>query len=76
MIDVLRETYHRVVAETSVQSHRFLFDTFTADQRLCGLIGPRGVGKTTLMLQYIRERIGNGSSGRRQAHRDGGFRGR
>lgn len=59
MIDVLRETYHRVVAETSVQSHRFLFDTFTAEQRLCGLIGPRGVGKTTLMLQYIRERIGN-----------------
>ncbi|MEI7900900.1 MAG: ATP-binding protein [bacterium] len=59
MIDALRETYRRLVAETSVRSHRFLFDTFTADERLTGLTGPRGVGKTTLMLQYIRERIGN-----------------
>ena len=23
--------------------------------RLTGLVGPRGVGKTTLMLQYIKE---------------------
>ncbi len=59
MIDTLRETYHRVVEATSAQSHRFLFDTFTVDERLIGLIGPRGVGKTTLLLQYIRERIGN-----------------
>jgi hypothetical protein len=26
-------------------------------ERLVGLVGPRGVGKTTLMLQYIRERV-------------------
>jgi predicted AAA+ superfamily ATPase len=59
MINQLRETYHRLVSETAIQSHRFLFETFKPEQRLCGLIGPRGAGKTTLMLQHIRERIGN-----------------
>jgi predicted AAA+ superfamily ATPase len=59
MIDTLRETYHRLVAATNSKKHRFLFDTFTADERLIGLIGPRGVGKTTLLLQYIREQIGH-----------------
>jgi len=57
MIDALRETYRRLVSETSVRSHRYLFDTFTAEERLVGLVGPRGAGKTTLLLQYIRERI-------------------
>lgn len=59
MIDVLRETYRRLIAETKVQSHRFLFDTFSTQDRLVGLVGPRGAGKTTLMLQHIRDRIPN-----------------
>ena len=35
---------------------RALFETFLPG-RLTGLIGPRGVGKTTLMLQYIKEHL-------------------
>jgi predicted AAA+ superfamily ATPase len=57
MIDVLRETYRRLLAGTSLRSHRFLFSSFGMKERLVGLVGPRGVGKTTLMLQYIRERV-------------------
>jgi len=57
MIDVLRDTYQRVLAETTLRTYRFLFDTFEVSGRLVGLVGPRGVGKTTLMLQYIRDRL-------------------
>jgi len=59
MIELLRETYRRLIAETTVRSHRFLFGSFDVSERLVGLMGPRGVGKTTLMLQYIRERLSN-----------------
>lgn len=59
MIGTLRETYRRLIAETTVRSHRFLFDTFDVKERLVGLAGPRGVGKTTLMLQYIRDKVTN-----------------
>ncbi|MEX1117190.1 MAG: AAA family ATPase [Terrimicrobiaceae bacterium] len=57
MIDLLRETYRRLLAGTSIRHHRFLFSSFDMKERLVGLVGPRGVGKTTLMLQYIRERV-------------------
>lgn len=58
MIDALRDTYRRLLAEAPAATHRFLFETFEVKGRLVGLIGPRGVGKTTLMLQYIRDRLG------------------
>jgi uncharacterized protein len=57
MLDMLKETYYRLLRELSITTHRFLFDEFNADSRLTGLIGPRGVGKTTLLLQYIKERL-------------------
>ena len=57
MIDVLRETYRRLLANISVRNHRFLFSGFDMKERLVGLVGARGVGKTTLLLQYIHERM-------------------
>lgn len=57
MTEMLTETYRRLLAETTVRTHRYLFDAFDASGRLTGLVGPRGVGKTTLMLQYIRDRL-------------------
>jgi len=58
MIDILRETSRRLIDSAPVGVHRFLFDRFAMDERLTGVIGPRGVGKTTLLLQYLRERHG------------------
>ena len=37
--------------------HRALYADFNLKNRLTGLIGARGVGKTTLMLQYIKEKL-------------------
>ncbi len=34
---------------------RALFNSFTFDNAICGLVGPRGVGKTTYLLKYALE---------------------
>lgn len=52
----LRDTYYRLLAQPAPAYRRYLFDRFDTSKRLAALIGPRGVGKTTLMLQWIRER--------------------
>ena len=52
----LRETYYRLLAQMHPAHHRYLFERFDTKKRLAGLIGARGVGKTTLMIQWIRER--------------------
>ena len=31
------------------------FDILNSDERLIGLIGSRGVGKTTVLLQYLKK---------------------
>ena len=36
---------------------RYLYPQFQLTNRLTGLIGPRGVGKTTLLLQYIKNEL-------------------
>ncbi len=40
--------------DTSLQFKRYLYDDIP-DARLVGIIGPRGVGKSTLLLQKIKE---------------------
>jgi len=36
---------------------RFLYDTIDFDEQLIGIIGSRGVGKTTILLQYLKENL-------------------
>jgi hypothetical protein len=50
-------TYRRLLDGVTLDTHRYLFQQFKLKNRLTGLIGPRGTGKTTLLLQYIKERI-------------------
>lgn len=38
---------------TDTEFHRYMFDRINWNSRLIGLTGPRGVGKSTLMLQYM-----------------------
>lgn len=57
MLSFIKETYHRLIEESSTEHRRSLYDSFSIQNRLTGLIGPRGVGKTTLMLQYIKENL-------------------
>ena len=57
MLDMLKDSYQRLLASTDSHVHRYLFDSFNIKNRLTGLIGARGVGKTTLMLQFIKEKL-------------------
>ncbi len=62
MIDVLRDIHFRLAEDVSkYATHRFLFDEFDLGPRLVGLVGQRGVGKTTLLLQLLREKLASPS---------------
>jgi len=50
-------TYKRLLQATDFECHRYLFNKFNLENRMTGLVGPRGVGKTTLLLQFIKEKI-------------------
>lgn len=52
----LNQTFERLLDTTNLSFKRYLYDGFQLS-RLTGLVGPRGVGKTTLMLQYIKEKL-------------------
>ncbi|WP_032075202.1 ATP-binding protein [Coxiella burnetii] len=56
MIDFLKQTFERLVEATDLSFKRYLYKSLQLS-RLTGLVGPRGVGKTTLMLQYIKENL-------------------
>ncbi len=40
---------------TSTTFHRYLYNRIDWGRQMLGLVGPRGVGKTTMFLQYIKE---------------------
>lgn len=57
MLERLVGIFKRLLANCQYEHKRFLFDSFEMKGRLTGLVGPRGTGKTTFMLQYIKEKI-------------------
>lgn len=57
MIDSLRLIYERLLDTVVTDHYRYLYYQFNINNRLTGLIGARGVGKTTLMLQYIKNHL-------------------
>ena len=59
MISHFIATYRRLLQSIHYKHHRYMYEDFNIENRLTGLIGPRGTGKTTLLLQYIHEKIKN-----------------
>jgi predicted AAA+ superfamily ATPase len=57
VIEFLRETFHRLIDDVSCVKHRYLYEKLSLNNRLTGIVGPRGVGKTTLMLQIIKQKL-------------------
>ncbi len=57
MFRFITETFHRLIEDLNLPQTRYLYPTFNLRNRLTGLIGPRGVGKTTLLLQYIKNEL-------------------
>ena len=54
-MDNLKEKHRKKTANTSLEFIRSAMDSIDWNSRLIGIKGARGVGKTTLMLQYIRK---------------------
>ena len=58
-IQPLLNTFHRKLAATDLRFKRYLHGQINWDTRLLGIKGARGVGKTTMLLQRIKETAGN-----------------
>lgn len=60
-IAMLLEASERLIASTSTDFHRYLYGKIDWNEDLCCIKGPKGAGKTTLMLQHIKEEFGEAS---------------
>lgn len=56
-MDRLYEIFQRKLRNTKLDFSRFLLNEIDWTQRLIAIKGARGVGKTTLMLQYIKSNL-------------------
>jgi predicted AAA+ superfamily ATPase len=53
----LTGNYRKLLSETPTDFHRYIYDKVNWSDRMVCITGPRGVGKTTLLLQYIKEKL-------------------
>ncbi len=44
--------------QTNSSFHRYMYNRVSWESRMFGLVGPRGVGKSTMVLQYVKEHRG------------------
>ena len=56
-MEKLQASFDAMLRSISTTFHRYMFNRINWDNRLLGLVGPRGIGKTTLMLQYAKEKL-------------------
>lgn len=56
-MEKLFEYSNKLVRETETTFFRYIYDEINWKSRMIGLIGPKGVGKTTLVLQYIKHNL-------------------
>ena len=61
-ISRLIETSDRLIDDASTCFHRYLYDRIDWDEGLLCIKGPKGTGKTTLMLQHLKETFGVASN--------------
>lgn len=54
MEEVLSQNYIRLLGAVTTTYFRYLYKEIDWDNRLIGITGPRGTGKTTMMLQHIK----------------------
>lgn len=60
-VEPLLEASDRLIGETDLSFHRYLSERIDWNDRLICIKGPKGTGKTTLILQHIKEVFGVGS---------------
>ncbi|TVQ45595.1 MAG: ATP-binding protein [Saprospirales bacterium] len=54
---ILYQKFETLLQNTTTSFKRYLYDKVAWNSRMIGIIGPRGVGKTTMILQYIKENL-------------------
>ena len=54
MMDTLYRSYRMLLSNISTEFIRYLHDEIEWSSRLIAILGPRGVGKTTMLLQHIK----------------------
>jgi predicted AAA+ superfamily ATPase len=57
-MDKLQKKHTDLIEKTSLVFQRYLINKLPWQERLVGIKGSRGVGKTTLLLQYIKKEYG------------------
>ena len=57
-ISIILETSDRLTADASLGFHRYLYEKIDWNEDLLCIKGPKGTGKTTLILQHIKETFG------------------
>ena len=58
-MDTLFLNHSRLIASTSTYFYRYLYEKIDWNNRLIAIVGARGTGKTTLLLQYIKNNFPN-----------------
>lgn len=56
-MEALFEYSNKLISETKTDFMRYMFYRINWQNRLIGLTGPRGIGKTTMILQYIKSNL-------------------
>ncbi len=54
-MEELRLLFNDLLSATNMQFVRYLHDRLPWDDRMMAVVGPRGVGKTTMLLQHIKQ---------------------
>lgn len=56
-MDRLYESFSKLLKGTSTDFIRYMYEEINWESHMLGLVGPRGVGKTTMFLQYIKQNL-------------------
>lgn len=56
-MELLYQKFETLLRNTNLEFKRYLYDKISWGSRMIGIVGPRGVGKTTMILQYIKENL-------------------
>ena len=56
-MDRLQSHFNKLLQGVNTDFHRYLYGKINWNNRLIGITGPRGVGKTTMILQYVKENL-------------------
>jgi predicted AAA+ superfamily ATPase len=56
-MELLIKSFKDLLSLAPLDFKRYLYSEITWSDRMLGIVGPRGVGKTTMILQYIKENL-------------------